>query len=146
MSTIQEEVTIKAPAGSVWTVVHEEMENWPLWSTHLRSAEVVGGGKPRKGSRLRYAFMLPGGKEIGIEMLQTVFERPVRCAGEVVKGPISGTWSWDYRESRGKTRLRYTMEMKLGGVLRLAGGVITDQYAKSMQDTLLALKEYVESR
>ena len=125
-------------------MVHEDVSKIHLWTPQLRHAEVIGGGKLRKGSVLRYTLALPGGKDIDVEMVHNVFDRPVTCSGEIVKGPVSGAWAWEYRALKAGTRVAYSTDLKVGGLLRLAGGMIAEQYAKAMRETLQCLKEYVE--
>jgi hypothetical protein len=145
MSKIVETISIAAPATAVWRAVHEDLDNVNLWAKNLRKAESLSGENPGRGSRLRFTMILPGGKEIKLVLRQSVFTPPRRCAGEIVEGPVGGTWSWEYRESNGMTQLTYTVELKIGGLLRVIAGVISDQYEKGTRETLAALKAYVES-
>jgi uncharacterized membrane protein len=145
MSKIVETIAIEAPAAEVWRVVHEDIDNVGRWAKNLRKAELVDGEKSGPGSRLRYTMVLTGGKEIQLVLRQSVFTPPRRCAGEIIEGPLGGSWSWEYREQAGTTHLTYTVELKIGGLMRVMSGLIADQYAKGTQETLSELKVYIEN-
>ncbi len=145
MTQISEKVEIKAPAERVWSVVHEDVANAPRWSSNLRRVELVDGEPPGKGSRLRYHLDLPGGIKETLEVEHSTFNRPRKCAGRFVGGPLKGTWSYSYSERDGKTQLRYDMDYELGGLLRFAGSLLARQYAEGIRRSMAALKKYVES-
>jgi uncharacterized membrane protein len=143
MARVREEVEIEAPAERVWSVVHEDLKNAPKWSTNLVKAESLDENPPVRGSRIRYYVKLPGGTR-ELEVKQTVYSKPKRCAGVFTDGPLEGRWSYSYREAEGVTKLTYEMEFELGGLLRLAGGMLARQYAEGIKKNMKALKRYVE--
>ena len=146
MNRIHEAIEIKAPALRVWAVVQEDVEHAPRWSAYLASAEKLDDGPPGKGTRYRYQLDLPGGFKENIEVEQTVYQKPKRCAGKFIRGPLKGTWAYTYTEKKdGTTRLLYEMDYELGGLLRFAGGLLNSQYADGISKTMAALKKYVES-
>lgn len=146
MSKIHEAVDIKAPASRVWAVVQEDVEHAPRWSAYLATAEKLDDGPPGKGTRYRYRLDLPGGFKETIEVEQTVYTKPKRCAGKFIRGPLKGTWAYTYTEKKdGTTRVLYEMDYELGGLLRFAGGLLNSQYAEGISKTMASLKKYVES-
>ena len=146
MSTVRESVEIKAPAARVWAVVQEDAENAPRWSSNLAKVEQLGAGVPGKGTRYRYHLNLPAGYKAELEVEQTSYVKPKHCGGKFVKGPLKGTWLYTYTEHKdGSTKLVYEMDYELGGLLRLAGGILARQYAEGIRDNMDALKKYVES-
>lgn len=144
MPSIHQEVTIKAPAKSVWKAVHEDLEHAPEWNSHLESAEVVGGGKTKAGSRLRYNLDL-GAWRGTLELAQDRYEPPRHAEGRFVGGPLKGTWSYAYTERSGSTKVTYDMDYELTGLLRFAGGLLKGQYEEGIKDSMKRLKSYVES-
>jgi uncharacterized membrane protein len=144
MARIREEVTIQAPAARVWEAVHEDLANAPSWAGYLRSAEVVGGGKPGPGSRLRYQLDLPGGFQGTLVLEVTTWDRPRLCAGRFAEGPLRGTWSYAYRQAGEGTRLAYEMDYELAGMLRFLGGVLKGQYEAGIREGMRSLKEHLE--
>lgn len=143
MPRVQEEIRIRAPRDVVWTTVHDEALDSPRWSPTLTAVEEIEG-EPGEGWRLRYRLRIPGGRSAAIELVHTAWEPPRRCAGSIVEGPVGGDWEWRYRERAGVTTVVYTMELRVGGVLRLAGGVFADQYAKGIRENLEGLKRLIE--
>jgi uncharacterized membrane protein len=146
VTRIRETVDIEAPAARVWAVVQEDAENAPKWSSNLSKVEKLDDGPPGKGTRYRYHLDLPGGYKATLEVEQTAYVKPKRCSGEFIKGPLKGTWSYAYAERKdGTTRVVYEMDYELGGLLRLAGGLLAKQYAQGIQLNMAALKKYIES-
>jgi len=81
-----------------------------------------------------------------LEVEQTAYVKPKRCAGKFTRGPLKGTWSYAYTEQKdGSTRVVYEMDYELGGLLRFAGGLLNRQYAEGIRKNMAALKKYVES-
>jgi uncharacterized membrane protein len=146
VNKIHEAVDIKAPASRVWAVVQEDVVNAPKWSSYLAKAEKLDDGPPGKGTRYRYQLDLPGGFKERIEVEQTVYQKPKRCAGKFIRGPLKGTWAYTYTEKKdGTTHVLYEMDYELSGLLRFAGGLLNSQYADGISKTMVALKKYVES-
>ncbi len=107
--------------------------------------EKLDDGPPGKGTRYRYHLDLGGHKE-KLEVEQDVYNKPKKCSGRFIKGPLNGTWSYTYTQRKdGSTRLVYDMDYQLGGLLRFATGVLGPQYAAGIRENMEALKRYIES-
>ncbi len=146
MTKVREAVEIEAPAARVWAVVQEDAKNAPRWSSNMAKVEQLDDDPPGKGTRYRYHLKLPAGYKAELEVEQTSYVKPKHCNGKFVKGPLKGTWSYTYTEHKdGSTRLVYEMDYELGGLLRLAGGMLARQYAEGIRHNMGALKKYVES-
>lgn len=145
MAKIHEAVVIDAPAERVWAVVAEDVRNAPRWSTNLDRIDKLDDGPPGKGTRYRYHLEI-GGQRVALEVEQDVFNKPKKCAGRFVKGPLKGTWAYTYAQRRdGGTHLVYDMDFELTGLLRFATGVLGPQYAAGIRQNMERLKKYVES-
>lgn len=146
VNKLRESVVIQAPAARVWAVVQEDVEHAPRWSSNLAKAEKLDDDPPGKGTRYRYRLELPGGFKETLEVEQTTYLKPKRCAGKFTRGPLKGTWSYAYTEQKdGSTRVVYEMDYELGGLLRFAGGLLQGQYAEGIRKNMEALKKYVEA-
>jgi uncharacterized membrane protein len=146
VAKIRESVDIDAPVERVWVVVAEDVKNAPRWTSYLETAEKLGDGPPGKGTRYRYVLNLPGGNKVTLEVEQDVYNKPKKCAGRFIKGPLKGTWSYTYTLRRdGSTRLVYEMDYQLAGLLRFAGGLLGPQYAAGIHRNMESLKRYIES-
>ncbi len=145
MAKIHEAVDIDAPAERVWAVVAEDVKNAPKWSSNLDKVEMLDDGPPGRGTRYRYHLAI-GGQKVTLEVEQDVFNRPKKCAGRFVKGPLKGTWAYTYTQRKGaSTHLAYDMDFELTGLLRFASGVLGPQYAAGIRKNMERLKRYVES-
>jgi uncharacterized membrane protein len=146
VTRISESVDIKAPASRVWEVVQEDAVHAPRWSANLAKVEQLDDGPPGKGTRYRFHLDLPGGLKETVEVEQTAYVKPKRCAGKFTRGPLKGTWSYTYTERKdGSTHVVYEMDYELGGFLRFAGGLLAGQYADGLRKNFEGLKKYVES-
>ena len=146
MPELREEIDIKAAASRVWAVVQEDVVNASRWSSYLAKVEKLDDRPPGKGTRYRYHLDLPGGFKETLEVEQAVWQKPKRCAGKFIRGPVKGTWSYTYTEKKdGTTHLVYEMDYELGGLLRFTGGLLTKQYAEGVRKTMAALKKYIEA-
>ena len=145
MAHLREQVDIDAAPERVWAVVAEDVKNAPKWTTNLDRVDKLDDGPPGRGTRYRYHLDLPGTK-VTLEVEQDVYQKPKKCAGRFVKGPLKGTWAYTYTARKdGSTRLTYEMDYELGGLLRFAGGLLGPQYAAGIHKNMESLKRYVES-
>jgi len=145
VAKIHEAVDIDAPAERVWVVVAEDVKNAPRWSTNLDRIDKLDDGPPGRGTRYRYHLDI-GGQKVTFDVEQDVFNKPKRCAGRFVKGPLKGTWAYTYTQRKdGSTHLVYDMDFELTGLLRFATGVLGPQYAAGIRSNMERLKKYVES-
>ena len=145
MPKLREEVDIDAPAERVWAVVQEDATNAPKWSSHVARIEKLDKEPPGKGTRYRYYLDLPGGFNETLEVEQGIYNKPKKCAGKFIRGPLKGTWSYTYTEKEGWTHVVYEMDFELTGFLRFAGGLLAGQYADGIRQNMAALKKYIES-
>jgi uncharacterized membrane protein len=146
MTRLRETVDIDAPASRVWAVVQEDVTNAPKWTTNLAKIEKLDEGPPGVGTRYRYHLDLPGGIKETLDVEQTRFLKPKKCAGTFVRGPLKGTWSYTYTERKdGGTTVVYEMDYELTGFLRFAGGLLSRQYAEGIRNNMGRLKKYIES-
>jgi uncharacterized membrane protein len=145
MTKLRETVDIDVPASRVWAVVQEDVTSVPRWSSHVAKVEQLDRNPPGKGTRYRYHLELPGGFKETLEVEQTTWVKPKRCAGKFVRGPLRGTWSYAYSETKAGTRVVYEMDYELGGLLRFAGSLLAGQYADGIRSNMAALKKYIES-
>jgi uncharacterized membrane protein len=146
VAKIRESVDIDASVERVWAVVAEDVKNAPKWTSYLERAEKLDDGSPGKGTRYRYLLNLPAGNRVTLEVEQDVYNKPKKCAGRFIKGPLKGTWAYVYTQHKdGTTRLVYEMDYELTGLLRFAGGLLGPQYAAGIHKNMESLKRYIES-
>jgi uncharacterized membrane protein len=145
VARIHEQIDIGAPPERVWAVVAEDVKNAPRWTTYLDRVDKLDDGPPGRGTRYRYHLDLPG-TAVTLEVEQDVYQKPKKCAGRFIKGPLKGTWTYTYTQRKdGSTRLTYEMDYELTGLLRFAGGLLGPQYAAGIHKNMESLKRYIES-
>jgi uncharacterized membrane protein len=145
MAKLRETVDIDAPAARVWAVVQEDVKGVPKWSSQVAKVEQLDSKPPGKGTRYRYHLSLPGGIRETLEVEQSTYVKPKRCAGKFIRGPLKGTWSYTYSETKSGTHVVYEMDYEMTGFLRFAGGLLSGQYAEGVRTNMAALKKYIES-
>jgi uncharacterized membrane protein len=145
MAKLRETVDIDAPVARVWAVVQEDVKSVPKWSKDVTKVEQLDSKPPGKGTQYRYHLDLPGGLKQTVEVEQTAFVKPKRCAGKFIRGPVKGTWAYTYSETKDGTHVVYEMDYELGGMLRFAGGMLAGKYAEGIRANMAALKKYIES-
>lgn len=144
MALVRESISIAAPAERVWHAVHEDFRNFTRWTTNVKRVQKVSSGPPGEGAVYRYVLDTPAGEHV-LEIEHLEWRKPKRCAGEYVRGPVTGTWSYSYAERAGQTRVTYVSDFRLTGVLRLMTGAFLPHYRNGVRDNLRNLKEYVEA-
>ncbi|MBO0745051.1 MAG: SRPBCC family protein [Candidatus Dormibacteraeota bacterium] len=142
MPSLHGKVSIAAPAERVWRAVLEDLPGMPGWARYLKSARSEDGGAPGVGKKIRLVIDAPG--DISLVMLPEVWDRPRRASGRWVDGPVSGTWSYDFATTDAETDLTYEMDVRLGGMLRFASGMIQGRLDSGIQDAMRRLKEQLE--
>ena len=143
MALVRESISIGAPAERVWHVVHEDVRNFTRWTTNVKRAQEVTPGPPGEGAVYRYVLDTPAGDQV-LEIEHLEWRKPERCAGEYVRGPVTGSWSYTYSEREGRTRVTYVSDFRLTGVLRLMTSAFLPHYRSGVRDNLRNLKEFVE--
>lgn len=142
MPSLHGKVSIAAPAERVWHAVLEDLAGMPSWARYLKSATTVDGRPPDVGKKVRLAIDAPG--DIALVMLPDEWDRPRRAAGRWVDGPASGTWSYDFAPVGAGTEVTYAMDVRLGGMLRFASGMIQSRLDAGIEDAMQRLKDRLE--
>ena len=143
MAEVRESVSIDAPAERVWHAVHEDVRNFTKWTTNVKRVQKVTSGPPGEGAVYRYTLDTPAGEHV-LEIEHSLWRKPFKCAGEYVRGPVTGSWSYTYSERDGTTRVTYVSDFRLTGVLRLMTGAFLPHYRNGVRDNLRNLKAYIE--
>lgn len=142
MPSLHGKVSIAAPAERVWHAVLEDLPGMPSWARYLKSASSEDGAAPGVGKKIRLVVDAP--VDISLVMLPEIWDRPRRAMGRWVDGPVSGTWSYDFATADTATDLTYEMDVRLGGMLRFASGMIQGRLDSGIQDAMRRLKEELE--
>jgi len=113
--------TLEAPRDALFDIISDPRRRTE-WQSSLRSVHVAGDGAPGRGTR--WHEYTRGGLRFDLEI--TEFERPVRWAERGGGRAADAALDVRFEEgpTRGSTRLVIDVEVKLKGVLALAGPLL----------------------
>lgn len=122
-----------------------DVANLPAWQTSVVSAELDGEGPPGAGARFRETRTFMGRRlESVVEV--TEWERPRRFCLRTVSGPLPYDVRHTLEPGDGGTRIRFELEGRPRGVMRLAGGVAERTALRQSQADFARLKALLEAR
>jgi uncharacterized protein YndB with AHSA1/START domain len=109
-------VEIACPPGKVFSYL-TDVSKLPEWQSSATSAEA--DGSLREGTRIRErrTFM---GREVKTELEVTAYELPTRFDVRSSGGPVRYQICHSLEPSNGGTQLTAHVEVKLGGMMRIA--------------------------
>jgi uncharacterized protein YndB with AHSA1/START domain len=141
---LDEEVSIGRPREAVFDYL-ADLRHYPEWQPAVKRAELVGGGQPKTGSRIRLLVAGPG-KDVDVDGEITELERPERLALRSLTGPakLQAAVVFERASEAGGTLLRIHAELQPTGLLRFAEGVIRDRIRQELPPMLSDLRERVE--
>ena len=145
MSQLSTQVQIKAPADKLWKVL-VDLDSLPQWAPDNASSETA----PQNSETMTTARYYDANPFHNAEERATGWEESHHYAYEVKNiGPIRSAYNRFSLNpvGEGETVLTQTLDfqMKLGPVGALMGTLVfRPQFRKQMEQSLVALKEYVE--
>jgi uncharacterized protein YndB with AHSA1/START domain len=142
---LDEEVSIGRPREGVFDYL-ADLRHYPEWQPAVKRAELVGGGTPRTGSRIRLLVAGPG-KDVDVDGEITELVRPERLALRSLTGPakLLADVAFERASQAGDgTLLRIHVELQPTGLLRFAEGVIRDRIRQELPKLLSDLRDRVE--
>ena len=119
-------------------------KNLSSWQTSNRSVEPVNDAPLGVGSRFRERTKPPLGKEFEQVTEFTEFDRPRRLHVGVVEGPYPVDGTWTFEPDGDGTRVVFTAEGELTGLLKLLEPVVRRLLARQFAGYHRNLKENVE--
>jgi uncharacterized protein YndB with AHSA1/START domain len=136
MSRSAASIEIAAPAAEVfpWLV---ESERRLQWVDGLVASEELGGG--RYGETLEAA-----GRRVDVTSEIVDRDEPRRLEVRSEGGGVTALIAHRLEESDGATTVTSSLELKLSGLLRFAGGLAASQAQRSLEASLARLKQLLE--
>ena len=113
-----ETFTVARPPEEVFDYVTNP-SNLAAWQTANRSVEQLTDGPPGPGSRFRERTKPPGAREFVQITEFAVFNRPRLLKVHVVEGPYPVDGTWAFAPEGDGTRVRFTAEGELHGIMKL---------------------------
>ena len=115
------------------------------WDPGTVTSERIDAGPVRAGARYRLGVRL-GGRVAPMEYRISAFEAPRRV---VLVGEGSGVWAVDeirFAPAGTGTRIDYTADIRLGGVLRLVQPFLGRAFAKLGREALSGMQRTLDAR
>jgi uncharacterized protein YndB with AHSA1/START domain len=142
---LDEVVSIDRPREAVSDYL-ADLRHYPEWQPAVKRAELVDGGTPKAGSRIRLVVAGPG-RDVDVDGEITELVRPERLALRSLSGPAKLQAAVDFErvtETPGGTRLKIHAELQPTGLLRFAEAVIRDRIGQELPAMLDDLRHRVE--
>jgi len=135
--------TLAAPREALFDIISDPRRR-AEWQSSLRSVHVASEGAPGRG--MRWSEYTRGGLRFDLEI--TVFERPLRWAERGGGRAADAALDVRFEEgpTRGSTRLVIDVEVRLKGVLRLAGPMVRRLMPVALRGDLARVVELARSR
>lgn len=108
------------------------------WVSGLLSSEPLGDGRYRE-------TMQQAGRRIELTSSIVASEEPRRLEVRSVGRGVTAHGEHHLEPSGEGTRLTSSLDLRLGGVLRFAGGLAAHQAQRSLEQSLARLKELLEA-
>ena len=144
MTKLIEQIETALPPEAAFTYV-ADFANSMDWDPGVATSERVDDGPARVGSRYRLGVRLAG-RVAPMEYRITVLEPSRRV---VLAGAGSGVSAVDeirFTPAGSGTRIDYTADIRLGGVLRLVQPFLGGQFARIGRDALGGMKRTLDAR
>ncbi len=144
MTRLIEQIETALPPEAAFAFV-ADFANSMDWDPGVATSERVDDGPARVGSRYRLGVRLAG-RVAPMEYRITVFEP---CRRVVLVGAGSGVSAVDeirFAPAGGGTRIDYTADIRLGGLLRLAQPFLGGQFARIGREALAGMKQTLDAR
>jgi uncharacterized protein YndB with AHSA1/START domain len=142
---LDEVVSIARPREAVFDYL-ADLRHYPEWQPAVKRAELVDGGTPKAGSRIRLLVAGPG-RDVDVDGEITELERPERLALRSLSGPATLQAAVDFERANdavGGTRLKIHAELQPTGLLRFAEGMIRQRIGQELPAMLGDLRDRVE--
>jgi uncharacterized protein YndB with AHSA1/START domain len=124
-----ETFTVARPPEDVFDYVTDP-SNLAAWQTVNRGVEQLTDGPPGLGSRFRERTKPPAGREF-VQITEFVaFDRPRLLKVHVIEGPVPVDGTWAFAPEGPGTRVNFTAEGELHGVLKLVEPITTRLMAR----------------
>lgn len=134
MAHAQNEITIHRPAAEVYSFLADGLNN-TRWRPGVRSIALASGVAGTEGAVYSQTLAGPGGRSIKGDYRITVADPGKRLAFQVIAGPARPEGSYVLTEDQGATRVRFTLDLKPTGLMKVLDGLIT----KTMQSEVALL-------
>lgn len=139
------ETEIARPPAEVFAYVTDP-QKLPTWQRNTVSVRPEGDGPIGIGTRLHEVHRAPGGKELESVVEVSEFEPERVFALKMIEGPLPLDARLTFAAAGAGTHLTFTGSGEPGGMMRLAGPLLTHTLKRQFARHCENLKEALESR
>ena len=144
MTRLTEQIQTSLPIDDVFAFV-ADFANSMYWDPGVATSERIDAGPVGLGARYRLGVRMRG-RVAPMEYRITTFEAPRRV---VLTGEGSGVSAIDeirFEPAGTGTRIDYTADIRLGGLMRLAQPLLGGAFAKIARDALDGMQRALDAR
>jgi uncharacterized protein YndB with AHSA1/START domain len=138
------ETEIERPVGEVFAFATDPAK-LPSWQTNTVTAELLGDGPLRLGSRLREVHRGPGGKELESVVEVSEYEPDRLFALRMVEGALPVHARLAFEPEGEGTRMRFTVHGRPSGPMRLAQPLLRAALKRQFKQHCATLKRVLEN-
>jgi len=120
-----------------------DFANAPKWMVGFIEAKILTEGAARVGTQYMFVSKFLGQK-IEMKSEVVVWEPPTRYEYKTVDAPVSMHGAFTFVPQDGGALVTMHAEGEIGGLFKLAEGVMKSQMDKQMDDTMQGLKKALE--
>jgi carbon monoxide dehydrogenase subunit G len=144
MTRLTEQIQTSLPIDDVFAFV-ADFANSMYWDPGVATSERIDAGPVGLGARYRLGVKMRG-RVTPMEYRITTFDAPLRV---VLTGEGSGVSAVDeirFEPAGTGTRIDYTADIRLGGLMRLAQPFLGGAFAKIARDALDGMQRALDAR
>ena len=144
MTRLHHQIETRLPLDAAFAFV-ADFANSMDWDPGVASSERIDPGAVGLGARYRLGVRVRG-RVAPMEYRITTFEAPRRVVLSGEGSGISATDDIRFERTTTGTRIDYTADIRLGGVMRLAQPFLGSAFAKIARDALDGMERALEAR
>jgi uncharacterized protein YndB with AHSA1/START domain len=129
---IEQTFTVARPPEVVFDWVTDPA-NLSKWQTTKTEVEVLNGGPPRRGMRIRERTKPRVGKTFDMVTEFAEFDRPRRLRVDVAEGPYPVDGTWTFEPDGEGTRVHFAAEGEQKGMMKLLGPLMPRLLAREFR-------------
>jgi uncharacterized membrane protein len=124
MAHAENEITIDRPATEVYDFLADGLNN-TKWRAGVRSIGLASGVAGTVGAVYSQTLAGPRGRPIQGDYRITAADRGHALGFQVIAGPARPEGSYLLTESQGQTTVRFILDLKPAGLMKVLDGLIT---------------------
>jgi uncharacterized protein YndB with AHSA1/START domain len=141
---VDQTVVINRPIEEVFALL-ADFEKLSQWDTAVDEAEKASQGPMGVGTTVREVFHFLG-RRIESTGVVVEYEPNSKFAIKTTSGPLPAELTETLEPVEGGTRVTFTAELELGGVVKLAEPIIARMFRTQVKGSTASLKHFLETQ